>query len=83
MIVPGVVAPAFLVVLAAGCQNDQSASSSSEGHVVSQTERHDITPEGTEVQTRTQVRETPSGQRVRETEMKTREDVTPQPNTGQ
>ena len=71
-----------LVVLSAGCQNDHSASSSSEGRVVSESHRQDVTPGGTEVQTRTQVRETPSGQRVRETEMRTREDVTAQPNTG-
>ena len=84
VIVRGVVAPAFLAALVTGCQNDQSASSSSssEGRVVSQTERRDITPEGTEVQTKTQVRETPEGQRIRETEMRTREDVTPERNTG-
>ena len=81
LIVSGVVAPAVLAVLAAGCQNDQSASGgSSGGRVVSQTERRDVTPGGTEVNTRTQVRETPSGQRVRETQMRTREDVTPQQN---
>ena len=83
MIVCGVAAPVVVAVLAAGCQNDQSASGSSEGTVVSQSERHDITPEGTEIQTKTQIRETPDGQRVRETEMKTREDVTPERNTGQ
>ena len=63
-------------------RNDQSASASSEGRVISETHRQDVTPGGTKVQTHTQVRETPSGQRVRETEMKTREDVTAQPNTG-
>ena len=72
-----------LALLSAGCQNDRSASSSSsDGRVVSETQRQDVTPGGTQVQTRTQVRETPSGQRVRETEMRTREDVTAQPNTG-
>jgi hypothetical protein len=73
---------AGLALLCAGCQNDRSASSSSDGRVVSETHRQDVTPGGTEVQTRTQVRETPGGQRVRETEMRTREDVTAQPNTG-
>jgi hypothetical protein len=70
-----------LAALAAGCQNDHS-SSSSDGRVISETHRQDVTPGGTEIQTHTQVRETPSGQRVRETQMNTREDVTAQPNTG-
>jgi hypothetical protein len=80
-----VLGAASILALAAfggGCQNDKgSASTSSDtsgGRVISQNQTQDVTPEGTAIQTRTQVRETPSGQQVRETQMRTREVVTPQ-----
>ena len=67
-----------------GCQNDHgsTASSDSNGKVVARTQHQDVTPEGTAIQTRTQIRETPSGQVVRETQMQTRENVTPSSGTG-
>jgi hypothetical protein len=73
MFVSSVVA---LTALAGGCQNDRG-SSDGDGRVISRTQHQDVTPGGTAVQTRTQVRETPSGERVRETQMRTRETVTP------
>ena len=78
----GVVSTMALGVLA-GCQNDGGSSGSADGggsgggRIVSRTQNQDVTPGGTAVQTRTQVRETPSGERVRETQMRTREVVTP------
>ena len=77
----GVAGTATLAALAAGCQND-GGSSSSGGRVVSRTQHQDVTPGGTQVQTQTQIRETPSGERVRETQMRTREVVTPSGGTG-
>ena len=74
--VRGVAAAVSMAVLA-GCQND-SSSTESGGRVISQTQHQDVTPEGTQIQTRTQVRETPSGQQIRETQMQTRENVTPE-----
>jgi hypothetical protein len=74
------VATVALAALAGGCQKDSGAStsgSSSGGKVISQNQTQDVTPGGTAVQTRTQVRETPSGETVRETQMRTREVVTP------
>ena len=75
----GVASTVVLAALAGGCQNDSGSSSSSGsgGRVISRTQNQDVTPGGTAVQTRTQVRETPSGERVRETQMRTREVVTP------
>ena len=69
-----------LAALAGGCQNDEkgsTASSDSGGKIISRNQTQDVTPGGTAVQTRTQVRETPSGEQIRETEMRTREVVTP------
>src|SRR5215213_4764943 len=61
-----------------GCQNDKgSTASDSNGKVVARTQHQDVTPEGTAIQTRTQIRETPSGQQIRETQKQTRENVTP------
>jgi hypothetical protein len=76
-----------VAALAGGCQNDRSSSSSSGadssgGRVISRTQNQDVTPEGTQVQTRTQVRETPSGERVRETQMRTRETIKPADGSG-
>jgi hypothetical protein len=69
-----------LAAMAGGCQNDKGStatSDSSGGKIISQNQTQHVTPGGTAVQTRTQVRETPSGEHVRETEMRTREVVTP------
>ena len=74
----GVASTMALGVLA-GCQNDGGSSASGDGggKVISQTQNQDVTPGGTAIQTRTQVRQTPSGEVVRETQMQTREVVTP------
>jgi hypothetical protein len=77
----GIATTVALAALAGGCQNDGGSGSSStsggSGRIVSRNQTQDVTPGGTAVQTRTQVRETPSGERVRETQMRTREVVTP------
>ena len=76
----GVASTVALAALAGGCQNDGGSSTSGGsggGRIVSRNQTQDVTPGGTAVQTRTQVRETPSGERVRETQMRTRENVTP------
>ena len=57
--------------LSAGCQNDKGSSDTSSGKVVSRTQNQDVTPEGVSVQSRTQVKEMPSGEQVRETQMQT------------
>jgi hypothetical protein len=81
----GAVSALSLAALAGGCQNDRGTSTSrtsyssdsDNGRVISRTQSQDVTPGGTAVQTRTQIRETPSGERVRETQMRTREVVSP------
>ena len=82
----GVASTVTLAALAGGCQNDggssRTSSDSSGGRIVSRNQTQDVTPGGTAVQTRTQVRETPSGERVRETQMRTREVVTPGSGSG-
>ena len=79
-------ASALTLAAFVGCQNDRGSSSassdSSGGRIVSRNQTQDVTPGGTAVQTRTQVRETPSGERVRETQMRTREVVTPGSGSG-
>ena len=79
-------ASALTLAALAGCQNDRGSSSSSNsdsgGRIISRNQTQDVTPGGTAVQTRTQVRETPSGERVRETQMRTREVVTPGSGSG-
>ena len=74
------VASTMALAALAGCQDDGGASTASGdggGKVISQTQNQDVTPGGTAIQTRTQVRQTPSGEVVRETQMQTREVVTP------
>jgi hypothetical protein len=69
-----------LAAMAGGCQNDKGSTAttdSSGGKIISQNQTQDVTPGGTAIQTRTQVRETPSGEQIRETQMRTREVVTP------
>lgn len=75
----GAASAVALAALVGGCQNENgsSASSDSGGKIISRNQTQDVTPGGTAVQTRTQVRETPSGEQIRETEMRTREVVTP------
>jgi hypothetical protein len=80
-------ASALALAALAGCQNDRGSSTSNSdsggnGRVVSRNQTQDVTPGGTAVQTRTQVREMPSGERVRETQMRTREVVTPAGGSG-
>ena len=76
MVALGVASTVALAGLAGGCQNDKGTSDSG-GKVISRNQTQDVTPGGTAVQTRTQVRETPSGEQIRETQMQTREVVTP------
>lgn len=72
-------ASAVLFGLAAvGCQHDKSA----EGEVTARSQNQEVRPDGTAVQTRTQVRETPSGTTVRETQTQERKVVPPGSGTG-
>lgn len=59
-----------LGVAALGCQNRG-------GEVKSRSQDQQVRPDGTAVQTRTQVRETPSGSTVRETQTQTRKEISP------
>ena len=64
-------ASAVLLGLAAvGCQNGN-------GEVKSRTQDQEVRPDGTAVQTRSQVRETPGGTTVRETQTQTRKEISP------
>lgn len=60
----------LLSVAAVGCQNGN-------GEIKSRTQDQEVRPDGTAVQTRSQVRETPSGTTVRETQTQTRKEVSP------
>ena len=64
-------ASAVFGIVAVGCQNDGG------GEVISRTQDQDVRPDGTAVQTRTQVRETDTGARVRETQTQKREVIEP------
>lgn len=59
-----------LGVAALGCQNRG-------GEVKSRSQDQEVRPDGTAVQTRTRVRETPSGSTVRETQTQTRKEISP------
>lgn len=67
----------FLGMAAVGCQHDKN-----EGEVTARTQNQEVRPDGTAVQTRTQVRETPSGTTVRETQTQERKVVPPGSGTG-
>jgi hypothetical protein len=56
-------------VVAVGCQSDGGT----EGEVVSRSQDQDVRPDGTAVQTRSQVRQTPDGTTVRETQTQERQ----------
>jgi hypothetical protein len=58
-------------VVAVGCHD--------EGTVHSRTQDQTVKPDGTAVQTRSQVRETPSGTTVRETQTQERQVISTQP----
>lgn len=64
-------ASAVLSVLAVGCKSDNG------GEVTSRTQDQEIRPDGTAVQTRSQVRETGSGATVKETQTQERKVITP------
>ena len=63
-----VVSTALLGVLAIGCQS---------GKVTDRSQRQEVRPDGTAVQTRTQTRQTPSGATVKETETRERQVIQP------
>ena len=65
-------ASAVLSVVAVGCQSDGGS-----GEVQSRTQDQEVRPDGTAVQTRSQVRETDSGATVRETQTQERKVITP------
>jgi hypothetical protein len=66
-------ASAVLIGLAAvGCKSNKNG-----GEVTARTQDQTVQPDGTAVQTRTQVRETPSGETVRETQTQTRQPISP------
>ena len=60
----------LLGVAAVGCQNKG-------GEVKSRTQDQEVRPDGTAVQTRSQVRETAGGSTVRETQTQTRKEISP------
>ena len=61
---------ALIGVAAVGCKSNKN-----EGEVKARTQDQTVRPDGTAVQTRTQIRETPSGQTVRETQTQERQPI--------
>ena len=63
--------------LSVGCESGGGGNNG--GRVISRDQNQTVRPDGAAVQTRSQVRETDSGTKVRETETQTREVVQPGP----
>src|SRR4051794_17993142 len=66
---------AFALAGTSGCESNNKDQDS--GRVSNRNQTQHTNPDGTQVRERTQVRETPEGQTVRETETQTRQPVSP------
>ena len=67
---------------ATGCQVSGDSGGGGRGRVVDRQQSQDVNPDGSAVRTRVQVRETPSGPTVRETQTERREVVSPGTGAG-
>jgi hypothetical protein len=71
---------AIALATSTGCEENNKNDS---GRVMDRNQTQHTNPDGSQVRERTQVRQTPDGQTVKETETQKREPVSPQSTTAQ